>query len=316
MKTKVSIVVPAFNEGDNIYRLAHAIHAVFENLPYQYTIVVVDDGSSDQTLSVLRRLQQQDDRIQYLSFSRNFGHQHALKAGLAHADGDCVISMDADLQHPPQYIPKMLELWEQGYNIVYTIREDDPNLSVLKRKSSDLFYNVLNFLSDLQFEKGTADFRLVSRKVADVLNQMDDSELFYRGLVKWVGFKQTCLYYKPMNRFMGTSKYTFRKMMRLAQEGLTSFSTRPLDIATYLGLGFSVLSVAYVPYALISRFSGHALSGWTSIIMTIAFFGGLQLLILGIIGKYLGKLFVIAKRRPAYIIKESSLEWEHQQKSY
>ncbi|OLY93044.1 dolichol-phosphate mannosyltransferase [Cnuella takakiae] len=316
MKANVSIVIPAFNEAENIHRLIGTLHAVFEDLPYAYQVLVVDDGSRDGTLDVLRRLQRQDDRVQFLSFSRNFGHQHALKAGLAHAQGDCVISMDADLQHPPHYIPKMIDEWEKGFDIVYTIREDDPNLSYFKRKSSDLFYNMLNFLSDLEFEKGTADFRLVSRQVADVLNSMDDSELFYRGLVKWVGFKQTCLYYKPLGRFRGQSKYTFRKMMRLAQEGVTSFSTRPLDIATYLGLGFSMLSVAYLPYALLSHWLGHTISGWTSIIMTIAFFGGLQLLILGIIGKYLGKLFVIAKRRPAYIIKESSLEWKKEELFY
>ena len=308
MTQKVSVIVPIFNEQDNISTLISAINKVFEPLNYKHEIIFVDDGSKDATLSIIKAIMQYDKNVQYISFSRNFGHQSALKAGIDIAQGDCIISMDGDMQHPPELIPVLLQKWKEGFDIVYTIRKEDHNISYSKRKTSNLFYSVLSYLSDIEIEKGTADFRLINKQVAEIIRELDKSEQFLRGIIKWVGFNQASIEYEPAERFKGQSKYTPKKMIRLALEGITSFSIKPLYFATYIGLGFSFLSLLYLPYALYSYYFGHAISGWTSVIVTIAFFGGLQLMILGILGLYLGKLFMASKRRPSYIIKETSLQ--------
>lgn len=300
----VSIVIPVYNEKDNIPVVLAAVKNVMAALPYAYEITFVDDGSKDDTISVLRELSAADSNVNFLSFSRNFGHQYALKAGIDNAKGDCVISMDGDMQHPPELIPELLRSWEEGYDVVYTVRKEDKNLSYFKRKSSNIFYTLLNRMADIEMEKGTADFRLLNKNVAAVIRSLSEYDLFFRGLVKWMGFSQMAVEYDPSERLSGTSKYTLKKMMRFAMQGITSFSTRPLYAAAYLGFIISLLSVLYIPYALWSYYFGHALSGWTSIIVTIAFFGGLQLTILGIIGLYLGKLFMQSKQRPLYIVKE------------
>ncbi len=310
MTQQVSVIIPIFNEQDNISALIAAINKVFEPLSYEHEIIFIDDGSKDATLSVIKAIMQYDKSVQYLSFSRNFGHQSALKAGIDKAQGDCIISMDGDMQHPPELIPALLKKWEEGFDIVYTIRKDDNNISYSKRKTSNLFYSILSYLSDIEIEKGTADFRLINKQVAEIIRELDKSEQFLRGIIKWVGFNQASIEYEPAERFRGKSKYTPKKMIRLALEGITSFSIKPLYFATYIGIGFSVLSLLYLPYALYSYYFGHAISGWTSVIVTIAFFGGLQLMILGILGLYLGKLFMVSKRRPSYIVKETSLQKE------
>lgn len=303
----VNVVVPVFNEEENILELIAQVQGIFETLQYSYSFIVVDDGSTDNTLDVLRRVAIADKRIRYISLSKNFGHQNALKAGLDHARGDCVISMDGDLQHPPELIPTLLKHWENGYDVVYTLRkDDDSNTGYFKRKTSHLFYKIMNRMAGLEMEKGSADFRLLSKKVLYILQCIDEHEIFFRGLVKWVGFKQIGVEYKANARTKGHSKYSLKKMMQFAVQGITSFSTKPLYIAAYLGFIFSLLALLYVPYVLASYLLGHIVSGWASIIVTIAFFGGLQLSILGIIGLYIGKIFIQGKRRPSYIIKELS----------
>jgi polyisoprenyl-phosphate glycosyltransferase len=303
----VSLVIPLYNEDGNIRILLAAIEHVFSGLPYTYTAILVDDGSKDNSLQVVREMAEQDGRIKYISFSRNFGHQNALKAGLDMAAGDCIISLDADMQHPPSVIPTMLARWEEGYDVVYSVRKEAGGVSAFKKRSSNIFYKLLNWLSEVDVEVGTPDFRLVSRPVIDVLKNLNEYDLFYRGLVKWVGFRQIAVEYVQDERLSGKSKYTVRKMMRFALQGITSFSIHPLYAAAYLGFGISLLSLLYLPYALYSHYFGYAISGWASVIVTIAFFGGLQLTILGIIGIYLGKLFMQAKQRPLYIIKETNL---------
>jgi glycosyltransferase involved in cell wall biosynthesis len=301
----VNIVVPVYDEEENILKLIGQVQDVFETLPYSYSFIIVDDGSTDNTLDLLRGAAAADKRVRYISLSKNFGHQNALKAGFDHARGDCVISMDGDLQHPPELIPTLLKYWEDGYDVVYTLRkDDDSNTGYLKRKTSNLFYRVMNRLAGLEMEKGSADFRLLSKKVLYILQGIDEHELFFRGLVKWVGFKQIGVEYKARARAKGQSKYSFKKMVQFAVQGITSFSTKPLYIAAYLGFIFSLLALLYIPYAVTSYLLGHVVSGWASIIVTIAFFGGLQLSILGIIGLYIGKIFMQGKRRPFYIIKE------------
>ena len=307
MNAKICIVVPACNESGNILPLFTALQNVLAPLQYEWNLLWVDDGSKDDTLPTIKKLAGQHPQVQYLSLYRNFGHQNALKAGLDFADADAIISMDADLQHPPDLVPALLAQWEAGYDVVYTIRKDHKELPMLKRKTSNLFYNVLNSLSDIDLEQGTADFRLMDRKVADTFRNFKETELFIRGLISWMGFKQIGIEYEPGSRVDGKSKYTVKKMVRFALQGITSFSTKPLYIATYLGLVFSLVSVLYIPYIIIAEISGVAVPGWASVIATIAFFGGLQLMILGIIGLYLGKLFMQSKQRPHYIIKESQL---------
>jgi dolichol-phosphate mannosyltransferase len=307
MTKLVSIIVPVHNERENIFLLARAIKRIFAGLSYRYNLLFVDDGSNDVTLHEIKKLAVQGDSIKYISFSRNFGHQAALKAGIDKADGDCIISMDGDLQHPPHLIPQLLEKWEQGYDVVYTIRKEDKKLPFLKRITSNLFYSLLNRISDIKLEKGTADFRLISRAVADELRNLQEYEPFFRGLVKWAGFKQIGVEYEADERKAGVTKYTSKKMIRFALQGITSFSIRPLYAAAYMGFGFAALSTLYIPYALYSYFFGYTISGWTSVIVTIVFFGGLQLMILGIIGIYLGKLFMQNKNRPVYIVKESNI---------
>ncbi|HEX8460261.1 MAG TPA: glycosyltransferase family 2 protein [Segetibacter sp.] len=306
MKT-VDLIVPVFNEQENIGKLINAIQTVFEGIQYDYKIILVNDGSSDKTLEVIKALANRNDKINYISFSRNFGHQNALKAGLDKSTADCAISLDGDMQHPPELIPAIIAKWEEGYDVVYTIRKEGGKEGMMKKTTSSWFYQVMNSMADLDMEEGTADFRLVSKQVVDVLRDLTEHELFFRGLVKWMGFSQIGIEYIPNERLWGKSKYTLNKMVRFALTGITSFSTKPLYVAAYLGFFFSIASLLYFPYALYSYFFGTTLSGWTSVIVTIAFFGGLQLCILGIIGLYLGKVFMQVKHRPLYIIKESNI---------
>ncbi len=308
MKKRISIVVPVCNEEANVKVMAASLQNVFQSLPYSYTLMFVDDGSTDATMQEIKKLAAENTNIFFISLARNFGHQNALKAGLDMADGDAVIMMDGDMQHPPDLIPEMLQQWEAGFDIVYTIRKDHKEMPMMKRKTSNLFYNLINNLSDIDLEPGTADFRLMDQKVVEAFRAFKETDLFMRGLVKWMGFKQIGLEYDPALRTQGKSKYTLKRMVRFALEGITSFSIRPLYIATYLGFTFSMLSLLYIPYIIYSFFFGHIAPGWASIIATIAFFGGLQLMVLGIIGMYLGKLFMQSKQRPLYIVKESNLQ--------
>ncbi len=309
MKKKISIVIPSFNEEGNIEQLASRLLEAIKPLSvYVFEIIFIDDGSSDHTLERLKLLALMDDRIFYVELSRNFGHQNALKAGYDFAAGDCIISMDGDMQHPPEMIGQFIEKWEEGYDVVYSCREYQDDATIFKTKTSDIFYSIINSLSDTKIEKGTADFRLIDRKVANVLVQLNENGLFMRGLIKWLGFKQYAIHYQAEARFSGKSKYTLKKMMRFAVEGITAFSVRPLYIATGIGAFFSVLSLLYIPYILISYYMGHVVAGWSSVLASVVFFGGVQLMVLGIIGMYLGKLFMQAKQRPNYIIRSTNLE--------
>ena len=308
MKKLVSVILPAHNEEDNIVKIIDRLEKVFSFLSYDFEIILVDDGSKDQTLSIFKAMSNAKPNLFYVEFSRNFGHQVALKAGLNEAKGDCVISLDADLQHPPELITQMLQKWEEGYEVVYTRREVDKSLPYRKRKTSSIFYKILNELSDIEIEAGTADFRLLDKKVVEIFKQFHENEPFIRGLIKWLGFKQYAIDYIPDKRFAGASKYNVTRMIKLAIQGVTSFSTRPLNTAIYLGFAFSSLSFLYVPYVLHSLYVGTEVSGWASTIMTIVFFGGLQLIILGIIGIYIGKIFIQSKNRPNYIIRSTNLK--------
>lgn len=303
----ISIVIPAFNESGNIPKIAAAIENLFESLPYRYEIIMVADGCTDDTMEKIEELSASNKHIYYIEFSRNFGHQNALKAGLDHANGDCVISLDCDLQHPPEIIPEMLAKWELGYEVVYTLRKEDKKLPASKRLTSKLFYNTINSLSDVEIESGSADFRLLDKKVVRIMKNFHENEPFLRGLIKWIGFRQFSMEYYPNQRSMGKSKYSFKRMISFALQGVTSFSVRPLYLAIYLGFTFTMFSILYLPYILHAIYTGNEVSGWASILMTIVFFGGLNLMILGIIGVYVGKMFMQVKERPNYIIRSTNL---------
>jgi dolichol-phosphate mannosyltransferase len=307
MQTKLEIILPAHNEEGNIRPIYDAILQVLRATNYRYTILFVDDGSTDDTLSRIKELANEDSKVKYIELSRNFGHQNAIKAGLDSTNADVVVMMDCDLQHPPSLLNELLNKYEQGYDIVRTIRIENETAGFLKRKASNLFYQFLNQLSDITLEQGSADFRLISGKAIDYLRAFNEYDLFYRGLVKWIGFKQISLAYQPEQRLSGETKYSIKKMISFGLKGFTSFSTKPLYFAAYLGMIFSLLSTLSIPYIIHAFYTGSQVPGWASVIAAIVFFGGLNLMILGIIGVYLSKLFIQSKSRPHYIIKGSNL---------
>lgn len=307
--SKISIVIPTFNEEGNIEVLYSQLKDVLSQLSItNFEIIYVNDGSSDDSLEKIKALSQKDERVKFISFSRNFGHQNALKAGLDHAQGDAVISMDADLQHPPLLISEMIRLWQDGNQVVYSIRKDGKELSFFKKTTSKLFYKLVNYLSDTKLEEGTADFRLLDKKVVKALRNYNESNLFFRGIIPTLGFKQIGIPYQPQERFSGTTKYSFSKMLKFALTGITSSSAKPLYFSIYLGLFFAAIAFLYGIYAIyISIFTNDAVHGWTSLIASILFIGGLQLIMMGIVGVYLGKLFTQSKNRPNYIIDEKTI---------
>jgi dolichol-phosphate mannosyltransferase len=309
MNKSIAVVIPSYNEATNIDVLIHALNETIKNVNYTFKFVFVDDGSSDKTVEILKEKSKEHQHVFYLELSRNFGHQNALKAGidLVKNDVDAIISMDGDMQHPPKIIPKLIEKWEEGFEVVYTIRGEDKKLSFIKNKTSNLFYSLMNKLSDIKFEPGTADFRLIDKKVAQVFSDFTENELFIRGIINWVGFKQFAVHYEPNERYSGKSKYTVGRMMRFAVQGITSFSTKPLSMAIILGVSLSLMAfMFYIAYVLYSVYYGHVISGWASVITTVVFFGGLNLVVLGIIGVYIGKLFMQSKGRPNYLISSTN----------
>jgi dolichol-phosphate mannosyltransferase len=301
----VSVVAPAHNEAPNIPRLLERLEQVLQGEDWE--LIVVDDGSTDDTLDVVKTLARSMPKVRYLSLTRNFGHQTALKAGLDHARGNCVISLDADLQHPPEMIPEMLKQWRAGFEVVNMLRAE-ARVPWFKRLTSRFFYRLTNAVSDYRIEPGSSDYRLLDQRVVEVLRGIKERNLFLRGLIPWLGFRQTHLTYEPENRTAGASKYTFREMLRLAMLGLTSSSLRPLHISTLIGAMMSVLALLYAAYALWARFySGTVITGWTSLLISILLIGGIQLLMLGIIGEYLGRSLTEIKSRPAYVLREHNL---------
>ncbi|MEY4039117.1 MAG: hypothetical protein RIR67_1429 [Bacteroidota bacterium] len=311
MRKNITIVIPSYNEESNIEKLLSSLNEVIVSLNYNFKILFVDDGSRDGTIVKLKDLARNQDNLFYIELSRNFGHQNALKAGIDYAklNSDAVISMDGDLQHPPALIPELIARWEEGYDVVYTVRAETESLSYFKNKTSKWFYSLMNKLSEIKFEPGTADFRLIDKRVAEVFSDFTENELFIRGIINWVGFSQFAVDYMPQERYSGKSKYTLSKMIRFAIQGITSFSTRPLYFAVFLGLGLSIFSIVFFSiYVVYSLYFGHPISGWASVITAIVFFGCLNLIVLGIIGIYIGKLFMQSKGRPNYLVKNTNYQ--------
>jgi glycosyltransferase involved in cell wall biosynthesis len=305
----IVVVIPVCNEAGNILTLIALLNRHMQVTGSSYYLLFVNDGSTDNTLEILKKASSEDQRVKYLSFSRNFGHQAALRAGLEKAESRAVIIMDGDLQHPPELVNEMLGLWRDGYDVVNTTRLSSGDENIFKKVTSILFYKVFSFLSSSQMTAGSADFRLIDRKVVETIRNLHEYNFFFRGLIPWIGFRQTTISYIPNKRNAGKSSYTLVKMIKLASAGITSFSNKPLHIATLIGIVFSIISLLYGVYAVTIRLlMGKELSGWTSIIMSVLFIGGIQLLILGIFGEYLGKIYDEVKKRPRYIIEDENIK--------
>lgn len=299
----VSIVVPCHNEAANIPLVHKACCMALGE--YKAEFLYVDDGSTDTTAQVLNQLRGQDPRVRPVLLSRNFGHQQALKAGLDHAQGDCVISLDGDMQHPPELIPTLIAEWQAGHEVVYTIRRDDGRTPFLKRITATAYYALVRRLSDVDIHPGAADFRLLDRAVVDVLRTCGEQHLFMRGMISWVGFRQKAVEYTPAPRHAGRSSYSLRKMTSLALAGITAFGIRPLRVATALGLLIATLAGLYGCYVIyVHLFTDTTVVGWASITASVLFIGGVQLVLLGVLGEYVGKSFLEAKGRPGYIVRK------------
>jgi polyisoprenyl-phosphate glycosyltransferase len=311
MTMKISVVIPAHNEEANLPILLDQIRSALpEGL---HEIIVVDDGSTDDTLGVVKAASEADRRIKYIGLSRNFGHQTALRAGLKGASGDCVITMDADLQHPPRLLSEMVTKWQEGFKIVLTVRKDVENVSHFKRLTAALFYWLMNSVSDVSIDPGSADFRLLDRKVVDVINDLSEHDFFLRGIVPWVGFPVAKICYTPDRRLHGSTKYSLRKMISFALTGVVANSIQPLRLATIFALFIAGLSALYAVYAfLVFLTVGRVVPGWTSVALIVSLIGALQLLVLGVLGEYVGRILRETRKRPGYVISQSNLEQDDQ----
>lgn len=303
---RVSIVIPCFNEEDVLPVTIERLLAISHNaLDYEFEYIFVDDGSTDRTLQLLRSLANRDSRVRVLTFARNFGQQIAFTAGIDVASGDSVVLIDADLQDPPEVVLQMLNKWEEGFDVVYGERQSRTCDTYFKRVSASVFYRFLNQMSDVPIPNDTGDFRLISRPVVEALKAMPEKHRFVRGMVAWAGFRQIALSYERDARKAGISKYPFKKMFRFASDAIISFSTKPLRVATNIGLLASLLSVIGIFYVFAQRvFTSTWVEGWTALMITVLFFGGVQLISLGVIGEYLGRVYEESKDRPLYIVRE------------
>jgi dolichol-phosphate mannosyltransferase len=311
---KVSVICPAYEEEQVLPRFHADLCGVLATLgpEYECEILYIDDGSTDGTLGLLRALAASDPRVRYLSFSRNFGQQAALTAGLEHAAGDVIITLDADMQHPPALIPALLARWREGHDIVLTLREDDPRLGWFKRATSRAFNRVMRWLSETEVRAAASDYRLLSRKAADCLLRLHETHRFLRGMVSWLGFRSTTVSFFPSTRGAGATKYTLRKMTSLAVDAMLSFSKLPLRLSLALGLGVLLLALVYAAAAAVHALAtaGPADWGYHVLLLALLLVGGCILCGLGVVGEYVGRVYEQVKARPLYLLKEASPELE------
>ena len=300
----ISVVIPVFNEQDTLERLLERLTATLDGLGEPYEVIFVNDGSSDGSLALLRAFNERDPRLKCICLSRNFGHQVAISCGIDFAAGDGVIVMDGDLQDPPEVLPGLIARWREGFDVVYAIRQQRKE-NVVMRAAYKGFYWILSKVSYLDIPLDSGDFSLMDRRVVDVLKSMPERNRFVRGLRTWVGLRQTGFEYVRDARYAGESKYTLTKLMRLAFDGLVSYSFVPLRAVSNLGLLVSLSALAYMVYLMGSRLVGdQVIAGWTSTVVIVLFLGGIQLLSLGIIGEYIGRVFDEVKQRPQYVVGE------------
>jgi dolichol-phosphate mannosyltransferase len=303
----ISIVVPAYNEERNLEVLHAQLREQLEPLRLHWELVIVDDGSSDGTWNAITKLGARDSRVRGVRLSRNFGHQNALLAGLATARGRAVVMMDADLQHPPEAVPQLIERWQQGYQIVHAIRRDPPTVSRFKRVTSRLYYRLFSYLSGVEIEPGAADFRLLDRQVLDEILQFKEEGMFLRGIVHWVGYATTSIAFDCRERHSGESGYNLRKMVTLAWHGVSSFSLVPLRIAMAIGLLSSTLAFLGVGYAIIGKwFDAEAIPGWASTVAIVSFLFGVLFVFLAVLAEYVGRIIVEVRGRPRFLVAETT----------
>jgi polyisoprenyl-phosphate glycosyltransferase len=303
---ELSIIVPCYNESEGIVETNLRIHQAMEAAMIDFELIFINDGSKDDTLAKLLDIKKTSNQVKIIDFSRNFGHQPAVSAGLANCIGDYAVIIDADLQDPPQCIPEMLNMAiKENADVVYGVRKIRQGETFFKKMTAKMFYRIMNYFSEYEIPVDTGDFRLVSRPVIEQFNQLKERQKYIRGLISWIGFKQIPYYYDREERFAGETHYPFWKMVSFAMRGLLYFSKKPLNIATNLGIFSVVFSLLILVYFLIQKIfhSETLIQGWTSIICLIVFFGGIQLLTIGLLGSYIGNMFDEVKGRPEYIVK-------------
>lgn len=306
MKPQISIVAPIFNESGNISELYRRVKATMEKIGEEWELILVDDGSTDGSTDKIRELAGQDKHVRPVIFARNFGHQLAVTAGLDYSRGDAVVMIDSDLQDPPEVIEELVAKWREGFEVVYAVRAEREGETWFKLFTATLFYRVIYRITDVDIPMDTGDFRLIDRKVVNVLNQMREKHRFLRGLSVWVGFKQTGVEYKRAARFSGETKYPLKKMIKFAWDAITSFSYFPLQVAMYMGFVSAGISILAIPVVIIGRmFESRAFFGQATTLIAVLFLGGVQLISLGILGEYIGRLYDQAKGRPLYIVREA-----------
>lgn len=309
MKKKLSIIIPIYNEEGNIPALFERLDSVVSKIDVEKEFIFVNDGSKDKSILLIENLAEKHPFVKYIDFSRNFGHQIAVSAGLDKSTGDAVVIIDADLQDPPELIAGMYAKMQEGYDVVYAKRRARKGEGLMKKFTAKLFYRILGKITSVSIPIDTGDFRIMSRKVTDIVRAMPEKEKFLRGQISWVGFEQTFIEYDRDERHAGTTGYTYRKMIRFALDGITSFSNFPLKFATAAGFIVSGFSFFMIVYALYSRYILKVYEpGWTSLMLAITFIGGIQLICIGIIGEYISRMSENVRNRPLYIIKNTNIE--------
>lgn len=299
----ISFVVPVYNEEDNLHEFHKRLADVMAGLPYDYELIFVDDGSSDRSHLILAEMAEKDEHVQVYFLSRNYGHQLALTCGLDNACGDAVITMDGDLQHPPELVPELLKLWEDGYQIVQTVRTATKGVSFFKNITSKFYYKIINSMSKVEITPGGSDFRLMDKVAVEAFRRYRERARFIRGLVNTLGFKCTTFEFTAPPRFAGHSKYNLRKMLHFALDGITSFSNLPLRWAFYIGIVFGLMSFLVILHVLYVKYvADDAVPGWATMTASVLFLGGVQLVGIGILGEYIGRIFEEVKQRPLYIV--------------
>ena len=306
MKKKVTILIPCYNEEASLPALRTALVSMMEqNADYDWEVLMINDGSKDHTLSIIKDFRNTDQRFAYIDLSRNFGKEAAMLAGFDYAKGDCMVIMDADLQHPPTLIPEMLKYWEEGYEDVYAKRTSRGKESWMRKQLSLLYYKMLQHTTRVEILQNVGDFRLLDRKCIDVLKQLRETERYTKGMFCWIGFKKKEILFQQGDRVAGQSSWNFWGLFNLAIEGITSFTTAPLRISTVLGFGVSIFALLYMLYIVAKTLIwGEAVQGFPTLMIAILFLGGVQLISVGIIGEYIGRIFNETKNRPVYIVKE------------